>query len=1219
MNRKAIRKILSFVLTVLLITTSITPSFAGVSHYVVTKDGVKYQYAQKDLIESYYGDKKLYNDYLSGELKALLDDKNGYIKAEDVFRYIASTNEVNVNTYTESDDAEVIEVGTVIELGADGKPVNENLEFIASDFDYDYSQYKPVMQSERDIFVITGFTKQGLEKSKINGKLTIPKTVEVEEKGVKVTKSVEGIARDAFKDIPLEMVAFPKTKGEYDFVINASAFANCGLKEVVFNEGIRAIKESAFVNNNLNEIYFPSTTLTLGNNSFAHNSISKLVFSDEVKAIQIDNYSFYDNALEEVHLPYSIFKFQGYVFKGNPGVKDLPHSELDDKDPEGTGVVELYTRNPIHLTSDTYIAKSKYHNIVNVAKEIDRTVLYATIYEAKALELSDYSEEDAHDLLDELDAAMDIFENEKSTQEAIDSSNTSLRAMIDRLKGSGADKSDLRELVSQAKGYSSELYTDETFKVLTLAIKKAENLLSDLTATDKVVEEAKEAINVAVSALVVKSNLVFTKEDFTYEGNVLTGFSARGEIKFKRNKNVVLPDQTIDGTTIEVIGPSAFENTEVDMGSDVVTPIGGIEKIKFPSQLKRIESLAFKFNCLEEVEFPSTLEYVGNLAFNGNLLKSVHLPDSVVKLGFGTFSLNRITEVNLSPNLTEISNGTFSRNIYLDKIELHEGITRIGQSSFIGCPLKTIEIPTTVKTIGRLAFSSSRLESVHIPSNVEVIEADAFKQNTKFRTLREVTFEEGLKSIGENAFMDGMISEVRLPYSLEALHEKAFQGNINVDKEAVIVKLYTTNGKHLAYETEKSKAHQVIIFESQESDFEVDKTGLITAYTGTATEVIIPGKVKGTTVVGIGDKAFYKKSITLAKIPDTVTTIGEKAFYGNDLESIDLPEALVNIEKQAFYGNDLNTLTLPNSIKKIGYGAFSKNKIATLSLPEGLKVIENGAFMMNALTEVTIPGSVEVVSTFSFAMNPNLNKLTLEEGIKEVSMNAFTKSGALSGEVTLPSTLEHIYGSSFKDTGVTSYYVKGDKESSLLEVHSTTASALKGVRFELPSKEAYIVFNASGDVEDFLVDLGTLHCTEGADNLKGYLEDNVFVKESAYHVNKNDSTGKSDIVVLAGIDWDLESVNVTTGAAVVFGTARDFTAEDLESKGADYTPPNPSGSKVKNTYKITIVLDKEKETAVVSDFKIDEIAVVVDKYFYDKVASNGKYSSKELLNGDSAE
>lgn len=859
LNKKAMRKILSFVLTVLLVMTSVTPSFAAVSHYVVAKDGVKYQYAQKDLIESYYGDKELYNDYLSGELEALLDDKNGYIKAEDVFKYIASTEEVNVNTFTESDDAEAIEIGTVIELDADGNPIDEIQEFIASDFNYSYSQYKPVMQSERDIFVITGFTKKGLEKSKINGELIVPKTVEVEENGVKVTKSVEGIARDAFKNITLEMVEFPETIGEYDFVINASAFANCGLEEVVFNEGIRAIKESAFTDNNLNEVYFPSTTLTLGNNSFAHNSISELVFSDEVKAIQIDNYSFYDNALEEVHLPYSIFKFQGYVFKGNPGTEALPVSELDDKDPEGTGVVELYTRNPIHLTSDTYIAKSKYHNIVNVAKEIDRTVLYATIHKAKALELSDYSEEDAHDLLDELYATMDIFEDEKSTQEAIDSSNASLRAAIDRLKGSGVDKSDLRELVSQAKGYSSELYTKETFTVLTLAIEKAENLLSDLTATDEVIEEAKGAINDAVSTLVVKSNLVFTKEDFTYEGNILTGFSARGEVKFKRNKNVVLPDQAIDGTTIEVIGPSAFENTEADMGSDVVTPIGGIESIKFPSQLKRIESLAFKFNCLEEVEFPSTLEYVGNLAFNGNLLKSVHLPDSVVELGFGTFSLNRITEVELSPNLKEISNGAFSRNIYLDKIALHEGLTRIGQAAFIGCPLKTIEIPSTVKTIGRLAFSSSRLESVHIPSNVEVIEADAFKQNTKFRTLREVTFEEGLKSIGENAFMDGMISEVTLPYSLEALHDKAFQGNINVDKEAVIVKLYTTNEKHLVYETEKSKAHQIIIFESQVSDFEVDETGIITAYTGNETEVIIPARVKGITVVGIGEKVFYKR------------------------------------------------------------------------------------------------------------------------------------------------------------------------------------------------------------------------------------------------------------------------------------------------------------------------------------------------------------------------
>lgn len=1552
MNKKTIKKVFSFILIAIMLSISITPSFAAVTHYVVEKDGVKYQYAQEDLVSSYYGDKKLYNDYLSGDLKALLDDKNGYIEAEDVFKYIAATDEVHVNAYTESKEAKVIEVGKVVNLDADGNPIEDETElnYIASDFNYGYMNYKPVMQSERQIFVITGFSEKGKEKSKTNGDLVIPKTVEIEENGEYVTKFVEGIDKEAFKDTALESVEFPETIGEYDFVINTSAFANAGLEEVTFNEGIKAIKEGAFTNNNLTEVYFPSTTLTIGNDSFAHNNISNLVFSDDVEAIQIDNYAFYDNELKEVHLPYSVFKFLGYVFKGNPGTEPLSESELDANDPKGTGVVQLYTRNLEHLTSDTYIAPSKYHNIVNVAEGINRADLYSTIQNAKSIVLSDYPQEYVDIFLAKLSAAKDVFKDEKATQNDIDNSNSSLIDAINILRESGVDKSNLRILIEEAKGYSSEVYTQETYAVLISAIEKAKALLLDSTATDKEVEIAEGEIRDAIGSLVVKSDIVFTKGDFTYEGNAITGFSSTGEEKAKHNKNLVLPDKSPDGISIEVIGQSAFQNVDPIWGSDIATPVGGIETVKLPSQLKRIEDSAFKYNSLEEVEFPKTLEYIGSSAFNVNLLKSVYLPDSVVELGQGAFSLNRITKLRLSPNLTEIENGAFSRNLDLENIELHEGLTRIGQSAFIGCPIKSIEFPSTLKTIGRMAFSSTRLESVHIPSNVEVIETQAFKQNVKYRTLKEVTFEEGLKSIGEGAFMDGMISEVTLPYSLQELGETAFRGNINPDKESIIVKLHTTNEDHLAFETFKSKQHQQIILASPEfefdsstgtirvyngtddevvipseiegvpvkaigrqvfagkgiesvqipegvetigtgsfiknnltkvtlpstvktiealafannkslveinlnegletignqvfqntplegatiiipstvmnignsaffsqsidkmlikgdensasikfgnpiggnglnvkfespkknaeflwnsfqsgdydnyidlgtievsantrdelksaledkvnikivgiykaedsgaedirvakpipwdlsqvdmnqdtiilnqkicleneqfpekegyiaptpsectannyysitikltesspipatyalifnikdesgvavegatiqvkdsegvvvedltavepgeyiytvskegykdatgtivvssadveidvtlfeeavvSDFVIDENGVITAYNGIETELVIPEEVDGIAVVEIGDKAFDKKGLTSVEIPDTVTIIGEYAFSGNDLTSMNLPQNLETIKKRAFYGNELDSLIVPSSVKTIGNAAFARNKIAVLSLPEGLKTIEDSAFQANALTELTIPGTVEEITSYSFSMNPNLSSVVLEEGIKEISMNAFTNDTALAGEIALPSTLGHIYASAFKGTGVTSLYVKGDEDSSLLEIHSAVSGdLLENIRFESPYKNAYIAFNASGDgFTDLVVDLGTIDYSGEVDDLQAYLQENLPVKESAYHVNKQDNTGKSDIVILADIDWNLEGVDFSTGSAVIYGRAMDFTAEDLENKGANFTPPNPSGSDTKNIYKMTIAVSEEE-------------------------------------------
>lgn len=1613
MNKRNMKKIFSFILIVIMITGSITPTFAAVTHYVVEKEGVKYQYAQKDLIESYYGDKNLYNNYISGKLQALLDDKNGYIDAENVFKYIANTEDVYVNNYTESKEAKVIEVGNLINLDSDGNAIddetglkvveasfintntisvifkgldpleiilenplvhgqtkvtfmyegveytanlneayidqsqvayvssdftyegstitgfsetgfskfetkksvnlpdktkdgititaigprafmrddfiagtdeftspngiktlvlpsslveigeeafrynalegevvfpetlekignfgffgnritevnlpdsvteigmssfainkirkvdtsvnmksiangaftrnlmlsevilheglerieqaafntsnlkeitipstvtyigrdafyghalnsveipasvetvdrgafgqrgistlekvilNEGLKvigreafananisevklpyslekleyrafignpgvvklyshnpahlsfneqknatttqwfeliaveetYVASDFNYGFMNYKPVMQPERQIFVITGFSEKGIEKSQTNGDLVIPKTVQIEKGGKHTTKSVEGIDREAFKNVSLKSVVFPETIGNYDFIINSSAFANSGLEEVVFNEGIKAIKEGAFTKNNLTKVYFPSTIVTIGNNSFAHNKINSLIFSDDVVAIQIDNYSFYDNELSEVHLPYSIFKFLKYVFKGNPGTEALLESQLHPNDSKDTGVVQLYTRNPEHLTSDTYIGLSKYHNIVNVAEKVNRTDLYSAIQNTKNIVLSDFPNKDVDIFLKELLSVKKIFKDEKSTQTDIDRSLDLLKNAVDNLMKSGNDKSSLRILIKEARVYSSQVYTPETYGLLELAIKEGEALLVDSTASDEAVKAKEEKIRKAIDSLEVRLDVSFTKDDFTYDGNKITGFSSTGEEKIKYNKNLILPNESLDGIVIEVIGEAAFQNIEPIWGSDTATPVGGIETLELPSQLKKIEDSAFKYNSLEKVDFPKTLEYIGALAFNANLIKSVYLPDSVTKLGQGVFSLNKIAELRLSPNLVEIENGAFSRNLNLTNIELHEGLTRIGQSAFIGAPIKSIKLPSTINTIESRAFSSTRLESVHIPSNIKVIEKEAFKQNAKFRTLKKVTFEEGLESIGKGAFMDGMISEVNLPYSLKELEDTAFEGNINTDKKSIIVKLHTTNESHLQFETPKSKKHQEIIFEGplayyalsfnvkneagiivndgriqvnnsegkiledftkvkpgeysyvvskegykdatgttvvlntdivtdvilldeeMKSDFVIDENGVIKEYKGSDTKLVIPNKVQGIVVTEIGDSVFDKKGLTSVEIPDTVITIGEYGFRGNKLKSIRLPKGLKTIKKGAFQSNELKSLDVPSSVDIIGNIAFSKNKIEKLNLPEGLKTIEDRAFQGNSLEELRIPGSVEVVAAYSFAVNPNLSSLILQEGIKEISVNAFNNDKSLKGEIILPSTLEHLYTSAFKVTGVTSLYIKGDENSSSIEIHSGISPNLEDIKFESPYKRAYIVFNPSGDVE---VDLGTIDYSGEVDDLQTYLKEKLLVKESAYHVNKQDNTGKSDIMVSVDIDWNLEDIDLSSGLLVIYGTAKDFTVEDLENKGKNFTPPNPSGAGSKNIYKITI-------------------------------------------------
>ncbi|SQB34185.1 Ig-like domain-containing protein [Clostridium cochlearium] len=129
-NKKAI----CLAITAAILSTSVTPAFAKVVGYVTEKDGVLYQYDKTELKSSIIGDGALYAQYNDGKLKALLDDKNGYIDANDVRQYIINEDKIDVDAYTESDKAEksTITEAEVKKVDKDGnvieKPVEEGLK-----------------------------------------------------------------------------------------------------------------------------------------------------------------------------------------------------------------------------------------------------------------------------------------------------------------------------------------------------------------------------------------------------------------------------------------------------------------------------------------------------------------------------------------------------------------------------------------------------------------------------------------------------------------------------------------------------------------------------------------------------------------------------------------------------------------------------------------------------------------------------------------------------------------------------------------------------------------------------------------------------------------------------------------------------------------------------------------------------------------------------------
>jgi hypothetical protein len=79
----------------------------------------------------------------------------------------------------------------------------------------------------------------------------------------------------------------------------------------------------------------------------------------------------------------------------------------------------------------------------------------------------------------------------------------------------------------------------------------------------------------------------------------------------------------------------------------------------------------------------------------------------------------------------------------------------------------------------------------------------------------------------------------------------------------------------------------VTAFAQNKDDFEFNpEGGIITGYTGSGQELVIPDRIDGIPVTAISNSAFKDKNLTSVSIPDNVKNIGPNAFAGNKLEKV---------------------------------------------------------------------------------------------------------------------------------------------------------------------------------------------------------------------------------------------------------------------------------------------------------------------------------------------
>jgi len=220
--------------------------------------------------------------------------------------------------------------------------------------------------------------------------------------------------------------------------------------------------------------------------------------------------------------------------------------------------------------------------------------------------------------------------------------------------------------------------------------------------------------------------------------------------------------------------------------------------------------------------------------------------------------------------------------------------------------LKSIRIPDTIKSLGNYSFyQCSDLKEITIPGSVSAIGNNAFMG---CRSLERVFILFGVQSIGNGAFANCTnLSQVSISPSTASINVRSFNNSGSVEIQA------NPDSPAGQYKDYQNMVTVVDLPSDSPSAYEytVDKnTGevIIEGYVGTSKTPIVPDKINGMDVSGIGDGAFQDKPITQVTLPDTLRTIGSNAFAGTMLTVVEIPSTVTGIGEGAF--NDDAGVTL---------------------------------------------------------------------------------------------------------------------------------------------------------------------------------------------------------------------------------------------------------------------------------------------------------------------
>lgn len=856
---------------------------------------------------------------------------------------------------------------------------------------------------------IKGLTEQGKAKlAKNKNNLVIP-----------AIDGVDEIANIAFANQPIKVLTIDgsiKTVG-------ANAFLKCGIVKLKMQKGIKHVKARAFSFNNMTSLIVPGTLNDIEPSAFAKSNIVNLTIEEGVTFI--GDSAFSENAISNVKFPPTLKEIDLGAFKSNL-VRNV-----DFPDGLETIAPKIFCRNKITEVTVPNSLKVFCGNSFRFNPGFEGDTIFK-IHLKDPVKITSLDGKTVEEKLSEVVQLRPyIFKGQ------IKDEKTAL----------GIDSWELLDREGDISTYSAkfEQISDEKLNDLLGPNKK------DGTSNETVQENLKK-IRLIVKVEISKDTLgVWDKDDFTVDGNKITGFSDKGKERVAKDKNLVIP--VMDG--VDTIAKSAFKNP-------TRAPKYDLASVEIPKNIKTIDMAAFGANPIEKVRFYEGLETIGNAAFMAHHIKELQFPDSLKSIGDMAFYADRkmptLESVTLGKNLETIGRNAFM-NGKLTELVCNENLKKIGVNAFSGNALTSVKFNMGLEEVACSAFGSNQLTKVNLPFGLKKICENAFSGNTGIEVVlgnrmgakgmepdaikamlkEKVTTQVGYGKNGDQVtdIADWEItgdtakpilseSSVAAPFvvKLDALFDSGTDQDIDDDYTGVpwtaedfVVEGGTLTGIADGAKDKLATSNRVTIPSHDAAGKPIKKIGpnLFARNASDPDDTKIKELVIEDGIEEIGLAAFRNNLIEEVVIPDSVKTIGPGAFSNcTHLKKVTLSNSLTEIAPSVFFGAKMEELVIPEGVTKIGGRAFSDcDSLKTLTLPSTLEAIDGFAFQNTKnLQTLEIPGNVKVIGRSAFTHSGLIN-LTLEEGIETIGNEAFAYNNIV--KVTIPASVTNLDDSAFKN------------------------------------------------------------------------------------------------------------------------------------------------------------------------------------------------------------